>query len=135
MPGPHVLNSAFVAASSVGTLAGVLAAQIGYRAGVSGWTSTFVVSSIAAVVVGFAWSRVAAFQMFLTILSPAALVVPAVYHRLSRGRPDSPELKLDTEIAVVLFVTYCLSLVFTLRTHRSVATVTSGQHRGSDGRT
>ena len=30
------------------------------------------------------------------------------------------ELELDTEIAVVLFVTYCLSLVFTLRTHRDL---------------
>jgi Ca2+:H+ antiporter len=54
----------------------------------------------------------------MLLLSTIALVVPAVFHRLSRGVPDSPELKLDTEIAVVLFVTYCLSLIFTLRTHR-----------------
>ena len=37
------------------------------------------------------------------------------------GVPNAPELKLDTEIAAVLFVTYCLSLVFTLRTHRDRA--------------
>ena len=33
---------------------------------------------------------------------------------------DGVELKLDTEIAVVLFVTYCASLIFTLRTHRDL---------------
>jgi Ca2+:H+ antiporter len=57
----------------------------------------------------------------MLLLSTIALVVPAVFHRLSRGVPNSPELKLDTEIAVVLFITYCLSLVFTLRTHRDVS--------------
>jgi Ca2+:H+ antiporter len=43
---------------------------------------------------------------------------PAVFHWLSRGIGDAPELELDTEIAVVLFATYCASLVFTLKTHR-----------------
>jgi Ca2+:H+ antiporter len=57
----------------------------------------------------------------MMLLSTIALIVPAVFHRLSRGVPNSPELKLDTEIAVVLFVTYCLSLLFTLRTHRAPA--------------
>jgi Ca2+:H+ antiporter len=57
----------------------------------------------------------------MLLLSTIALVVPAVFHWLSRGVPNSPELKLDTEIAVVLFITYCLSLVFTLRTHRAIA--------------
>jgi Ca2+:H+ antiporter len=57
----------------------------------------------------------------MLLLSTIALVVPAVFHRLSRGLPNSPELKLDTEIAVVLFITYCLGLVFTLRTHRDVS--------------
>jgi len=57
----------------------------------------------------------------MLLLSTIALVVPAVFHRLSRGVPNSPELKLDTEIAVVLFITYCLSLVFTLRTHRDAS--------------
>jgi Ca2+:H+ antiporter len=55
----------------------------------------------------------------MMLLSTIALIVPAVFHRLSRGVPNSPELKLDTEIAVVLFITYCLSLLFTLRTHRA----------------
>jgi len=41
-----------------------------------------------------------------------------VFHYLARGA--APDLKLDTEIAVVLLVTYCASLVFTFRTHRAL---------------
>ena len=41
------------------------------------------------------------------------------------------ELKLDTEIAVVLFVTYCASLVFTLRTHRDLFGVRADNRRRS----
>jgi Ca2+:H+ antiporter len=55
----------------------------------------------------------------MLLLSAIGLVVPAVFHRLAQGRHDV-ELQLDTEIAIVLFVTYVLSLVFTLRTHRSL---------------
>jgi Ca2+:H+ antiporter len=54
----------------------------------------------------------------MLVLSAIGLIVPAVFHRLARGVPDAPELQLDTEIAVVLFVTYLLGLVFMLRTHR-----------------
>lgn len=56
----------------------------------------------------------------MLLLSTIGLVVPAMFHWLSRGMPDPPELELDTEIAVVLFATYCISLIFTLRTHRSL---------------
>ena len=56
----------------------------------------------------------------MLLLSTIGLVIPAVFHRLSRGTPNAPELELDTEIAVVLFVTYCASLVFTLKTHRGL---------------
>ena len=55
----------------------------------------------------------------MLLLSAVGLVVPAVFHRLARGTAAA-ELKLDTEIAVVLLVTYVLSLVFTLRTHRNL---------------
>ena len=55
----------------------------------------------------------------MLLLSAIGLLVPAVFHYLARGK-GAPELKLDTEIAVVLFVTYCLSLIFTLRTHRGL---------------
>ena len=70
----------------------------------------------------------------MLLLSTIALVVPAVFHRLSRGVPDSPELKLDTEIAVVLFVTYCLSLIFKLRTHRDSSGMAAQIDGGRDAK-
>jgi Ca2+:H+ antiporter len=51
----------------------------------------------------------------MLLLSVIGLVVPALLHRVAS---PAVELRLDTEIAVVLFVTYALGLVFTLRTHR-----------------
>ena len=67
----------------------------------------------------------------MLLLSTIGLVVPAVFHMLARGGPQQRELRLDTEIAVVLFVTYCVSLLFTLRTHRDRYTA-GGQHDGSE---
>jgi Ca2+:H+ antiporter len=61
----------------------------------------------------------AALGTTMLLLSAIGLVVPAVFHWLSRGA-RAPELELDTEIAVVLFATYCISLVFTLKTHRAL---------------
>ena len=52
----------------------------------------------------------------MLLLSAIGLVVPAVFHRVARSSGAS-ELTLDTEISVVLFLTYCASLVFTLKTH------------------
>lgn len=58
----------------------------------------------------------------LLVLSSISLVVPAIFHFLVQNRvtPDvaHDELELSLEIAVVLIVTYVLSLVFTLKTHR-----------------
>src|SRR6476659_1267110 len=56
----------------------------------------------------------------MLLLSAIGLVVPAVFHRVARASGAGVELTLDTEIAVVLFLTYCASLVFMLRTHRSL---------------
>jgi Ca2+:H+ antiporter len=56
----------------------------------------------------------------MLVLSVIALVVPALFHPPSRNVPDAPELRLDTEIAVVLLVTYGLYLLFTLRTHHDL---------------
>jgi Ca2+:H+ antiporter len=53
----------------------------------------------------------------MLLLSAIGLVVPAVFHYVARGTA-APELKLDTEIAIVLLGTYCVSLIFTLGTHR-----------------
>ena len=54
----------------------MLSAQLAYRLGAAEWTSTLIVGSVAAALMGLAWSRVTSVQTFLTILSPAALVVP-----------------------------------------------------------
>ena len=55
----------------------------------------------------------------MLLLSAIGLVVPAVFHRVARAGGGT-ELTLDTEIAVVLFLTYCAGLVFMLKTHRSL---------------
>lgn len=55
----------------------------------------------------------------MLLLSAVGLVVPAVFHHIARGS-GAPELKLDTEIAIVLLCTYLVSLVFMLRTHREL---------------
>jgi Ca2+:H+ antiporter len=56
----------------------------------------------------------------MLLLSAIGLGVPAVFHRVARAGGSAVELTLDTEIAVVLFLTYLASLVFTLRTHRDL---------------
>lgn len=49
----------------------------------------------------------------LLLLASVGLIVPALFHFTSEQ-----EKELSTEIAVVLFVAYILSLVFTLKTHQ-----------------
>jgi Ca2+:H+ antiporter len=51
-------------------------------------------------------------------LSAIGLVVPALFHSVARGNPNAGEQELSLEIAVILMVTYALSLVFTLKTHK-----------------
>jgi len=55
----------------------------------------------------------------MLLLSAIGLVVPAVFHRLAQTYA-ARELRLDTEIALVLFLTYGANLVFTLKTHRQL---------------
>ena len=73
----------------------------------------------------------------MLLLSVVALIVPAVFHSLSRHN-EGPELRMDTEIAVVLLLTYCASLVFTLKTHKEPHVVashaSSSTHRTSVSR-
>ena len=54
----------------------------------------------------------------LLALSAVGLVVPAIFHSIVAGRADAHEQELSLEIAIVLFATYLLSLVFSLRTHK-----------------
>jgi Ca2+:H+ antiporter len=69
----------------------------------------------------------------MLLLSAVGLIVPAVFHRLVPNH-RAAELALDTEIAVVLLVTYALSLVFTLRTHRSIYGPPEHQAESADHR-
>jgi Ca2+:H+ antiporter len=50
-------------------------------------------------------------------LSAIALIMPAVFHIIVQGKPNVREQDLSLEIAIVLIITYVLSLIFTLRTH------------------
>jgi Ca2+:H+ antiporter len=52
----------------------------------------------------------------LLVLSAIGLVVPAIFHIITRGQAEERELSL--EISVALILTYGASLLFTLRTHR-----------------
>jgi len=54
----------------------------------------------------------------LMALSAIGLVVPALFHQVVREAHGRREAELSLEIAVVLFATYLLSLVFSLRTHK-----------------
>jgi Ca2+:H+ antiporter len=54
----------------------------------------------------------------LLVLSTIALVVPAIFHVVGGANAPNTENALSFEISIVLIVTYILSLVFTLKTHR-----------------
>ena len=54
----------------------------------------------------------------LMALSAVALVVPDVYHLLAGAKAKIHEHALSLMIAGILFITYLLSLVFSLRTHK-----------------
>ncbi|HEY1302209.1 MAG TPA: calcium/proton exchanger [Vicinamibacterales bacterium] len=56
----------------------------------------------------------------MLLLSAIGLTVPDVFHMLARAQGSTQDLRLDTAIAVVLLITYCASLVFTLKTHRGL---------------
>ncbi|MBO0862729.1 MAG: calcium/proton exchanger [Chloracidobacterium sp.] len=55
-------------------------------------------------------------------LSAVALLMPAVFHIIVQGKANVKEQDLSFEIAVVLIITYVLSLIFTLRTHSRLYT-------------
>jgi Ca2+:H+ antiporter len=55
-------------------------------------------------------------------LSAVALLMPGIFHLVVAGKPNVREQDLSLEIAVVLIITYVLSLVFTLRTHSHLYT-------------
>ena len=68
----------------------------------------------------------------MLLLSAIGLGVPAVFHHLA-SRYTERELTLDTEIAVVLFLTYGAGLVFTLKTHRQLFGRAHDEESADDG--
>ena len=69
----------------------------------------------------------------LLTLSAIGLVVPAIFHYIVRGHPDAHEQELSLEIAVVLFITYILSLLFALRTHKHLYAGDGHEHGQAHG--
>ena len=56
----------------------------------------------------------------LMALSAIGLLVPALFHWVTLGTAGTAEKNISLEISIVLFVTYILSLVFALRTHKDL---------------
>ncbi len=65
----------------------------------------------------------------LLVLSAIALVIPTIFHYLVGSDHRLREQSLSLEISVVLFVTYVLSLLFTLKTHRHLYVGEGGAER------
>ena len=65
----------------------------------------------------------------LMALSAIGLLVPAMFHWVTRGEQGSAEKNISLEISIVLFLTYVLSLVFTLVTHKDLYLGTSAPHK------
>jgi len=75
-------------------------------------------------------------QSTMLLLATVALVVPAAFHYLVAERPNglrmagsqlaAIESDLSLEIAIVLLVTYALSLLFSLHTHKQLFTAAAG---------
>jgi Ca2+:H+ antiporter len=68
----------------------------------------------------------AALGATMLVMSAIGLVVPAIFHMVAGSDPRAREGALSFEIALVLLITYVLSLVFTLRTHRHLYSGTAG---------
>ncbi len=67
----------------------------------------------------------------LMALSGIGLLVPALFHWVTRGAAGTAEKNISLEISIVLFVTYVLSLVFALGTHKDLYLGTSEPHEES----
>jgi Ca2+:H+ antiporter len=68
----------------------------------------------------------AALGATMLVMGAIGLLVPAIFHTLAGNDPRAHEGALSFEIALVLIITYVLSLVFTLRTHRHLYSGVAG---------
>ena len=66
----------------------------------------------------------------LLLLSAIGLIIPALFHHTKTNPSIGVEQGLSLEISLVLFATYVMSLVFSLKTHRHV--YAGQQSRASD---
>ncbi|MBI3652962.1 MAG: calcium/proton exchanger [Acidobacteria bacterium] len=64
----------------------------------------------------------------LMTLSAIGLLIPAVFHWVTGGR-SAKESGLSLEICIVLFATYILSLIFSLRTHKDLYSGSGEPHQ------
>jgi len=64
----------------------------------------------------------------LLVLSAVALFIPAIFHIVVGPDAGVAERTLSVEIAVVLIVTYALSLLFSLKTHKHLYVGEAGPH-------
>src|SRR5262249_35377204 len=66
----------------------------------------------------------ATMSVTMMVLSAIGLLVPALFHWVTAGTAREGRLRAENnislEISIVLFVTYLLSLIFALRTHRDL---------------
>ncbi len=69
----------------------------------------------------------------MLMLAAAALVLPALFHVIGGPAAVAHERDLSLEIAVVLIITYVLSLVFSLHTHRSLFVAPAAQSAAAQG--
>ena len=63
----------------------------------------------------------------MLVLGAIALVIPAIFHSIAGETVPQIEQRMSLVIAVVLLVTYILSLVFTLKTHAHLYLGSSGE--------
>jgi Ca2+:H+ antiporter len=68
----------------------------------------------------------------LLVLSAVGLLVPASFHAIVGNTARVQEQNISFEIAVVLMITYALSLVFTLKTHRHLYVGDVGKEADED---
>lgn len=67
----------------------------------------------------------------LMALSAIGLLMPALFHWVTHGTAGGAEKNISLEISIVLFVTYVLSLIFALGTHKDLYLGTSQPHEES----
>lgn len=64
----------------------------------------------------------------MLVLSAIGLLIPAIFHEVAGADPRAREGALSFEISLVLLITYVLSLVFTLGTHRHLYAGAAADH-------